>query len=215
MLSQLCVLPISFFSQYVQNWSIFSFHPVWSTGESLVKLCHHLLKSTWKSFCWLRCVWVWFNFPLSLWEQWPCLHCSTKCIPISACHPYPQPCPFFPSLCLPTLEEWPHNPAKSQLFASPSSPQWGYQQDTWFSKDGAGLAVFMPLDTALCFPVHVQGVVFPLTLGVQELGQGQQGKIAEKKINWGILFFYLFWACRVHVSGEKKIKIQVLGLKSD
>lgn len=172
MLSWLCVLPISFFSQYVLNWSISSFHPVWSTGESFVELCHHLLKSIRKSLCWLRCVWVWFNFSLSLWEQWQCLRCSTKRIPISACHLHPQPCPSLSSLCLPTLEGEPQNPEKSLLFAPPSSPQWGYQQDTWLSKDGAGLGLFMPLNIALCFPVHVQGAAFPLTLGVQELGQG-------------------------------------------
>lgn len=43
-----------------------------------------------------------------------------------------------------------------------------------------GWLVFTPLTIALCFPVHVRGAVFSLTLGVQALGEGQQGKIAEK-----------------------------------
>lgn len=54
-------------------------------------------------------------------------------------------------------------------------------------KHGQGLArmmlghlVFMPLIVALCFPVHIHSAVCPLTRGVQTLGKGQRGKIAEK-----------------------------------
>lgn len=96
--------------------------------------------------------------------------------------------PIPPSLCFPTLEGRPQNPAKSLFCALPSSPQQEYQEVRhdlakipWFSKDSAGLPVFMPLNIALCFFVHVRGAVFLLTLGIQELGQGQQGKIADKK----------------------------------
>lgn len=39
MLSWLCVLPTSFFSQYTQSWSMLSCHSVWSTGEASVSLC--------------------------------------------------------------------------------------------------------------------------------------------------------------------------------
>ena len=43
-----------------------------------------------------------------------------------------------------------------------------------------GWLVFMPPTIALCLPIHVRGALFPLTQGVEALGEGEWGKIAEK-----------------------------------
>lgn len=98
---------------------------------------------------------------------------------ISACHAHPQPCPSL-TLLPPTLEE-----CISKTLALPSLVSLLIRDASRTHAQGLamrvlGWLVFMPLTIALCFPIHIRGAVFPLALGVQALGEGQWGKIAEK-----------------------------------
>lgn len=208
MLSWFCVLPISFFSQYVQNWSISSVHPVWSTGQPPAKLCHNLLKSIWKSFCWLHCVWVWFNFPLSLWEQWPCLHCSTKCLPVSPCHPHPQPCPSLPHS---VFQHWrgDHKTQQNPCFVLPPAL---LSRDTIRTHGLTRMVLgwlFSCHSTLPCAPLYVYVVLsFLLHWEYKNWGMDSRERLRKKNISWRDLFFILSFQGRVF--SERKIKSRSL-----
>jgi len=70
----------------------------------------------------------------------------------------------------------------------------------------------MPLTTALIFPAHVCIAVFFLILGVQALGKDSGERLQKKPISRGD---FLVLELQGHISGGRKIEIQVLELKSD
>lgn len=133
---------------------------------------------------------------------------AVQCLPVSPCHPHPQPCPSLPHS---VFQHWrgDHKPHQNPCFVLPPAL---LSRDTSRTHGLARMVLgwlFSCHSTLPCAPLYVYVVLsFLLHWEYKSWGMDSRERLQKTNISWGDLFFILSFQGRV--SSERKIKSRSL-----